>query len=405
MSSGNNDTRDPIAAAAATSIVVAAAVPATMETEARYTPYANSPKSTNGGALPSTIRTVPSYDAPSDSSSESPSARNSGFSSDLHSDASAASYTSQPQSQNRSAARSAQPSPTPPDSAMSSSSTTLHGGVRTLDPAAQMPDSAAVAADDPVQQWDSAVGKAALGKTGRVINKLVSDNEALKREIKVERMKAEEFKQTAKLMEDKIERMVAEYESRLLEASVTKTLLARKERQVETLQLAVENEKKRTADALDRERTWKEEMAKSRRDASVQVDEAKMQAALMEGRYNAIASHWKDQGDEVKRRADSLHGEIAALVIQRQQDDDKINTLRDLCDQQDGNIRDLRKQKDDIGRQFEAYKEEQENILRDIKQSARSREDEQQRTLEETKRVLGELRWALNVKQNVPGAG
>ena len=403
MIRGNNDTRDLVAA---TAVVAAATVgPANMEAEARYNPYAISPKSTNGGALPSTIRTVPSYDAPSDSSSESPSARNSGFSSDLHSDASAASYTSQPQSQNGSAARSEQPSPTPPDSAMSSSSTTLYGGVRTLDPAAQMPDSAAVAADDPVQQWDSAVGKAALGKTGRVINKLVSDNEALKREIKVERMKAEEFKQTAKLMEDKIERMVAEYESRLLEASVTKTLLARKERQVESLQLAVESEKKRTADALDRERTWKEEMAKSRRDANVQVDEAKMHAALMEGRYNAIASHWKDQGDEVKRRADSLHGEIAALVIQRQQDDDKINTLRDLCDQQDGNIRDLRKQKDDIGRQFEAYKEEQENVLRNIKQSARSCEDEQQRTLEETKRVLGELRWALNVKQNVPGAG
>ena len=253
-------------------------------------------------------------------------------------------------------------------------------------------------------QWDSAVGKAALGKTGRVINKLVSDNEALRRELKVEKMKAEEAKQTAKLMEDKIDRTVSEYESRLLEANVTKTLLARKERQVESLQAAVEHEKQRTIDALDRERVWKEELERGRRDANVQVEEAKAHATLMEGRYNAIASHWKDQGDEVKRTALSLHEEIAALVLERRNDDDKINTLRDLCDQQDGNIRELREQKDSIDTQFQDYKREQENLLGNIKQAAREREEEQKRTIEETKRVLGELRWALNVKKNVAGA-
>src|SRR5690606_6405510 len=37
--------------------------------------------------------------------------------------------------------------------------------------------------------WDSTVGKAGLGKTGRVINKLVSEKEALKREIKIEQLR------------------------------------------------------------------------------------------------------------------------------------------------------------------------------------------------------------------------
>lgn len=252
--------------------------------------------------------------------------------------------------------------------------------------------------------WDGAVGKAGLGKTGRVINKLVADNDSLKREIKIERLKAEEAKQSAKLVEDKMDKMMADYESRLLEASVTKTLLARKERQVESLQSVVELEKKRTTDAQDREKTWKYEMEKSQRDTKTQVQEAVTQAALIEGRYNAIASHWKDQGQDVKRAAAKLDGRIKSLVDERQEDDERINTLRDLCDQQDGNIRELREQKEEMSRQFEAYKRQQEEALQEIKRSAREREETQRKTLEEAKEVLDKLKWALNVKQNVPGA-
>lgn len=294
---------------------------------------------------------------------------------------------------------------------MSSSNATLKAGDGTADQSLslQVPESGSVGdqsqgAREGSPQWDSTIGKASLGKTGRVINKLVSDNESLKRDIKFERIKAEESKQAARLMEDRMERMASEYESRLLEANVTKTLLSRKERQVEHLQASVELEKKRTAEALDRERTWREEMEKSRRDATIQVDEAKTQAALMEGRYNAIASHWKDQGDQVKRTTANLRKEMVGLVDERRKDDEKIVTLRDLCDQQDSNIRDLKRQKDEIGHQFEQYKTEQEDALSQIKKAAREREEEQLRTIEETKRVLGELRWALNMQKTVSGA-
>jgi hypothetical protein len=144
--------------------------------------------------------------------------------------------------------------------------------------------------------WDNSVGKAGLGKTGRVINRLVSDNEALKRDIQIERLRAEESRQSARLLEDKLERVISDYESRLLEASVHKTLLARKERQVESLQDAVELERRRAADAAGRERVWKDEMENARSEAKKQVEEAVNHAALCEGRYNAISSHWKDQG-------------------------------------------------------------------------------------------------------------
>ncbi len=222
---------------------------------------------------------------------------------------------------------------------------------------AQQGSMGATESGPPPGGWDSTVGKAGLGKTGRVINRLVSDNEALKRDLKIERLKAEEARQAARLLEDRMERLVSDYEGRLLEASVAKTLLSRKERQVESLQTSLDLERKRTTEAQDRERTWRQEVERVRSDTKRQVDDATSHAALMEGRYNAISGHWRDQGEEVKRALARTRKEMQLLLEERQEDDDKITVLRDLCDQQDGNIRDLRLQKEDISRKFEEYKE------------------------------------------------
>jgi len=149
---------------------------------------------------------------------------------------------------------------------------------------------------------------------------------------------------------------------------------------------------------------WKDEMETARADAKRQVEEATNHAALCEGRYNAISSHWKDQGEEVRRAMGRVRGEVQALVVERKKDDEKIGTLRELCDQQDGNIRELERQKEEILAQFERYKAEQEEGLAGIKRKAEEREREQERTLQEAKEVLDKLRWALSVKEKIEWA-
>lgn len=251
---------------------------------------------------------------------------------------------------------------------------------------------------------DPSAAKAGLGKTGRVMNRLISENEALKRDLQIEKLNSEESKREAKLLQDKMERMIADYESRLLEASVTKTLLSRKERQVESLQAAVDLEKKRTTDAQSKERTWRDEMEKIRDESTRKVEESTTHATLMEGRYNAISSHWRDQGEEVKRAMTKMGKEIAELLDARRKDDEKITTLRDLCDQQDGNIKELLQQKETLWRQFDQYKKEQESALFHIKSSATEREAQQQKMLSEAKEVVDKLKWALNVKSKIEWA-
>ncbi|UNI14690.1 mother-specific HO expression [Purpureocillium takamizusanense] len=364
-------------------------------------PWRGSPSTTTKQALArsATIRSVTSVEG----SESSPDSKRSAFGSSVNSNVSGSS-----------AMGASQHDRTPPTVRLKSDAaaadTPVHwhaNGVRAIDSTPSAHDSS-ILSEEPDSnngaQWDSTIGKAGLGKTGRVINKLVSDNDALKRDIQIERLRAEEAKQAAKLLEDKMERMMNEYEGRLLEANVTKTLLARKERQVETLTATVEAEKNKVVFALQREKSWRDELERVRSESTTQVEEATSYAQLMEGRYNAISSHWRDQGDEVKRAVSKMKGDIDTIVEERQSDDDKIQTLRDLCEQQDNNIKQLTQDKERIARLFDEYKQTQEKDLRDIKTNARRREEEQERLLHESREALAKLKWALNVKKNVKDA-
>ncbi|KAF4634019.1 hypothetical protein G7Y89_g4090 [Cudoniella acicularis] len=249
-------------------------------------------------------------------------------------------------------------------------------------------------------QWSSAVGRANLGKSGRVIERLMGENDMLKRDLHIERLRAEESKQAVKMAEGKMEALTSEYEGKLHEAAINKTLLRRKERQVEDLKSQVEGEKRRANAAVEGEHMWRDAMEKLEEDSKRKVEEAQTYAALMEGRNNAMTSHWKEQGAEVSRTVSKLGKEIETLVEDRRGDDRRMNMLQDLCDQQTEQLLFLIKEKESIGAAFEAYKREQEESLAAIKEKAKAQEQLNDEIIRESQKVLGELKWALAVKKN-----
>ncbi|KAK4181330.1 hypothetical protein QBC36DRAFT_285843 [Triangularia setosa] len=252
--------------------------------------------------------------------------------------------------------------------------------------------------------WDNSVGKAGLGKTGRVINRLVSDNESLKRDIKIERLRAEEARQQAQLLKDQLDRTTRDHESQMLDVNVTKTLLARKERQVEALQQAVELERSRAVSATDREKIWKEELEKVKAECKRQVEEANNQVLLTDGRYNALASHWGGEGERYRKRTDKMKREFEELSEKRREDDEKIRRHEQMIDQMYVEIDDLEKQNKALWEMFEQYKKEKDESLRGMTENNLKQADVLQKTIEEAKEARDKLRWALNVKESVKGA-
>jgi chromosome segregation ATPase len=232
----------------------------------------------------------------------------------------------------------------------------------------------------------------------------MGENDMLKRDLNLERLKAEESRQAVKMAEGKMEALTAEYDGKLHDAAINKTLLKRRERQLSDLKAQIEGERQRADMAVERERTWREELERVQEECKKKVDEAVMYAALMKGRNEAMTSHWKEQGVEVDRTVNKLSKEIKSIVEERRNDDRKMNMLQGLCDQQAELLGSLEREKQGIQQAFESYKKEQEESLQGIKERARQQEAADEAALLETQRVLGELKWALAVKKNVKGA-
>ncbi|TVY25931.1 hypothetical protein LHYA1_G005229 [Lachnellula hyalina] len=250
-------------------------------------------------------------------------------------------------------------------------------------------------------QWSSAVGKAREGKTGRVIERLMGENDMLKRDLNIERLRAEESRQSVKMAEESKLSLASRYESELHDAAINKTLLKRKERQLADLKAQVNIEKQRADGAVESERSWRDAMDKTEEESKRKVEEAQQYAALMEGRVNTMTTHWKDQNAEVERKITKLSKEIKDLVEVRQNDDRKIHTLQGLCEQQREMLVDLERKKEAIGQAFEDYKQEQEDGLKAIKYKSRDQEERNEAAITETLEALGTLKWAINVNKNV----
>ena len=232
----------------------------------------------------------------------------------------------------------------------------------------------------------------------------MGENDKLKREINTEKTRAEDFRQAAKMIEGRMDAMAQDYDKKLHDAAINKAQLKKRERQLNEARALIDGEKAKAEKALEREQGWKAEMERIEEESKRKVEEAQTYAALMEGRNKAMTSHWKEQGAEVDRTVSKLWKEIDILVVERRKDDERANTLQGLCDQQAEQLGDLQKEKQAIQDAFEAYKREQEEALKAIKDRALAQEAANERALQETHKVLGELKWALAVKANVKGA-
>ncbi|RAL61666.1 hypothetical protein DID88_002735 [Monilinia fructigena] len=216
---------------------------------------------------------------------------------------------------------------------------------------------------------------------GRVIERLTKENDMLKRDVKIERLRAEEALDQARLAESRFAQENEEWERKLRDAAMNSTVLKRRERQLADAKEKIDAERLKAEKATESELFWKAEMEKLERECKA-----------------------KDQEKQATRTVAKLEKEIKTIVNERRADDEKITMLKRLAEQQADQLKTLQKEKDDVDRKYEDYKAEKENSLADIKENAIKQEKANEEILAETQKVLGELKWALNVKKYVKGA-
>lgn len=253
--------------------------------------------------------------------------------------------------------------------------------------------------------YDSAIGKASIGKTGRVMNRLIADNDALKRDLKFEKMRSDDMQKQMRLNDEKVAKIKEEYESKLTEANITKSLLARKERRVETLEANIEAERAKAAAAAESERRWKEQMDTVLAESQRKVEEANMRAMMVESQYNAISSHWPSEKALVEKNLAKMKKEIQDYAETRAADEEAKRRLTELLDQYSSIIRTKETENEGLKAKLEEYKVLKLDYLKQTLALAENAEVKTEEVLKEGKETLDELKWALGVKKNIPWSG
>lgn len=250
-------------------------------------------------------------------------------------------------------------------------------------------------------QWSSAVGKASLGKTGRVLEKLVGENDMLKRELNLERLKSEENRSAVKMVEARMDAQTNDYEARLHDAAVTKTLLRRRERQVTELKAQVDAEKARADLATEKEKLWREAMEQMQTDCQAKIAEATNKTMLFEGSYNTLQNHWKDKQAEHANMVARHRAEIKAHLERIAKEGEQYQKLHDLCDQLTHRNKELESDNDRLKQSHADYKETQDAALAGIRTKAAHQEKLYENRLREATQTMGDMRWVMNVTRDL----
>ena len=254
------------------------------------------------------------------------------------------------------------------------------------------------------QSWSAAVGRASLGKSGRVIDRLMGENDRLRREQTLTALKLEEEVKRRESARSALETLRSrnehlEFEHEHEEATRKKTDL-----KISDMKADLEAERSRRANAETEARI-------TRREAQESVDRHKKQAmdALDSQRqattqYDVLARAMKSMEEGYKRQIQKLRTDVKAQHDEIAKEKQMVSHHKVITEQMKRELDKSVATNSKLMSAFEAYKTEQARGLQDIKERAERNGTAHEEVLKEIESVLGQMRYVVNVKRDVKDA-
>ena len=248
--------------------------------------------------------------------------------------------------------------------------------------------------------WSAAIGRAATGKSGRVIEKLMGENDRLQREKKLATVKLEEEVKRGESARLALEGLQASNETLSSIHESDKTQMTKKDRKIEILKVDLQSEKVRREKAEMETRESRREREKVveelRRGAAEDREEARRSTA----QYEILASSWKNLEDRYERQTQKLKADLNDLRIEVDGDKLKMTELEIVVEQLTHELAKVAQVKDKLLVGFQAYKKEQESGLQEIQEKAERNNSANEELHEQMSGVLGQMKHVVNVKRN-----
>lgn len=250
-------------------------------------------------------------------------------------------------------------------------------------------------------QWSSAIGHATTGgKSGRVIEKLMAENDRLKRELNEQVVKAEELQRSMQMYKPKIEALQAENDNLSHARGVDSALISRRDRKIDELKADLAQERQRREAIEQRSRTLERE-----RDEAVEEKNRDIQTLTESTKHATLhaqileTSH-KQLSAEYRARLDASRKDLDALREERDENRSRLAKLDVVSEQMRQELERSKKLQSEMVSVWEDYQHTSRNTL-DSMEARSEREYERTRNLnEEMAQVVDEMRWLMGVKKN-----
>lgn len=247
--------------------------------------------------------------------------------------------------------------------------------------------------------WSSAVGHATTsGKSGRVIERLMTENDKLKRDLNEQMIRCQELEKNLQTYKPQIEALRQENDNLSHARGVDSNLISRRDRKIEELKtdLASERQRRETAETLARQREReKEEIEEQTRREMQNMTESTKHATL---HAEILETSHKQLSAEYRARAEVWKKDLNSIIDGREQDRKKLARLDVVADQMRQELERSKRLNGEIVEAWVRLREEQNARLKGI-EDENQRENERSRNLStEMDEVVNQMRWLMGVK-------
>lgn len=259
------------------------------------------------------------------------------------------------------------------------------------------PEAAATGEDG---QWSSAIGHATTaGKSGRVIERLMKENDRLKREYELQTLRSQELERSLQTIRPQLDHVRNENDTLKHAKGIDETLLARRDRKIEELKQEIQSERSRreASEALARryEHENEEIQETSRREVQRAQDEGKhasAHATILEQSHRQLKS-------EYGQRLDTFRKEFAAMQAKWIADQEKFSRLDLVSEQMRTELEQARILQGEMQESYQRYREATEAWKAGLEGVATEENDRSRKLSQDMETVTRQMKWVMGVEK------
>jgi len=253
-----------------------------------------------------------------------------------------------------------------------------------------------------LSQWSSStVGRSAIGKSGKVIEKLGSDLDSAHRERDLYKLRNEELERRLELMKSQMEDLTERKNRAEQELAINEAAISRKGRKIGDLQADLDEEIMRRTRAETESKTAITERDEVSTTCDRDVAMAQERAAFSEMSYDLVLKEREKDKAKFQDQITKLQEDVKLYFNNLAEAQQKLRKLNTIAEQKDAEFSKMDKGFCDVMESYGKHIDDRDNDYNAFAGAVRERIQKMDDGLEELHEAKDRMQWVINVKENV----